>query len=365
VFIALREIRRSPGRFALLVGAVALLVLLLLFFQAVASSLTLGTTGGIDSNSADVFVYSDTARRNPAASYLPAEVAEPVAAVGGVASVAEAGRGLFAIDGVDAVVIGLDRPGAGGPATLSEGRAAERSGEAVFSGSDLAESFDLGQQIMVEGVALTVVGLADDAAFEVSPTFYVTYSDFEAAVRARVGRQVEAPVSWLGVEVAEGSDPAEVAKRITGEVDGVEALDRAAASRALPGVDQITQSFGILYLLLLIVVTIVTGVFFLILTVQKQPSLVLLRAVGASRADVVAPVLYQVLAIVGMGAVAGAVVAAGLLLAARETFGATLDLGTTAAITGFIVVLGLVASLGAVRRVLAVDPVEATTAGVA
>ncbi len=71
----------------------------------------------------------------------------------------------------------------------------------------------------------------------------------------------------------------------------------------LPGAGQITQSFGILYLLLFVVVTIVTGVFFLILTVQKSDALVLLRAVDASRADVVRPVLIQVVIIVGLGAI--------------------------------------------------------------
>ena len=56
MFVATREIRRSLGRFALLTGAVALLVVLLLFFQAVSGTLTSGLTGGFESTSADVLV---------------------------------------------------------------------------------------------------------------------------------------------------------------------------------------------------------------------------------------------------------------------------------------------------------------------
>ena len=352
----------------LLVGAVALLVLLLLFFQAVAGSLTTGITGGIDNNSADVIAYADTARRNPSASFLPPEASEQVAAIDGVASVAATGLAQFEVatadgEGVDAVVVGLDPAGAGGPSTLTDGREAEQPGEAVFSGSSLTESFELGQQVTVEGVDLTVVGVAADAAFEVSPTFYVPFADYAAAVQARAGTDVAAPVSWLGVSIDDGADPATVAQRISEGVDGVEALDRSTAAGELPGAGQITQSFSILYLLLYVVVTIVTGVFFLILTVQKQASLVLLRAVGAGRADVVLPVLYQVLAIVGLGAALGAGLAAGLLRAASDTLGATVDGGTALVTIAVIVVLGVVASLGAVRRVLAVDPIEATTAG--
>ena len=46
--------RRAPGRFALLIGAVALLVLLLLFFQSVAGNLTAALTGAIDGQDGEV-----------------------------------------------------------------------------------------------------------------------------------------------------------------------------------------------------------------------------------------------------------------------------------------------------------------------
>ena len=373
MFIALREIRRSIGRFTLLSGAVALLVVLLLFFQAVAGTLTLGLTGGIENNSADVLVYSDRARRNPAASFLPPGTADRVAGVEGVAEVSEVGRLAVAArtgteDGgtgsggtEDVVVIGLGAPGFGGPAEVTDGRRAQAPGEAVVSTSSLATGFELDQEVTVAGVTLTVVGTADDAAFDVSPTFYVLFEDYATMVANRTGSPGPAPVSWLAVGAAAGVDPDQVAAALTG--DGLEALARDRAVESLPGVSQVTQSFGILYLLLFIVVTIVTGVFFLILTVQKQRSLILLRAIGAGRRDVVTPVLIQVLIVVGSGCLLGTAVAALLLGAARDTFGSALDPRTTILTVGFLLVLGVAASLGAVRRVLAVDPIEATTAG--
>ncbi len=367
MFIALREIRRSIGRFALLTGAVALLVVLLLFFQAVAGTLTLGLTGGIENNSADVVAYADRARRNPAASFLPPGTGERVAEVEGVAAVSEVGRLALSAEDEDIVVIGLGNPGFGGPAELAEGRRAEAPGEAVVSTSSLSAGYEVGQRVEAAGVELTVVGRADDAAFDVSPTFYVPFGDYAAMVAARAGSTgadpATAPVSWVAVEAADGTDPVALARAITAAVPGVEALDRERAVSELPGVGQVTQSFSILYLLLFIVVTIVTGVFFLILTVQKQRSLVLFRAIGAGRRDVVAPVLIQVLVVVGIGCLLGTAVAALLLSAARDTFGSALDPRTTALTVGFLLVLGVVASFGAVRRVLAIDPIEATTSG--
>ena len=363
MFIAVREIRRSIGRFALLTGAVALLVVLLLFFQAVAGSLTLGLTGGIENNSAEIIVYSDRARSNPAASFLPPGTGDAVAAVDGVLAVSEVGRLATDTAGEDVVVIGLGDPPLGGPAALADGRRAEAAGEAEVSSSSLSTSFEIGQRVTAAGVELIVVGTADDAAFDVSPTFYVPFDDYRAMVARRTGAaDPAAPVSWLAVRPADGVEPAELATDIAA-LPGLDALDRDRAVAALPGVGQITQSFNILYLLLFIVVTIVTGVFFLILTVQKQRSLVLLRAIGAGRRDVVAPVLIQVLAVVGIGCLLGTAVAALLLNAARDTFGSALDPRTTSLTVGFLLVLGVLASIGAVRRVLAIDPIEATTAG--
>ena len=164
----------------------------------------------------------------------------------------------------------------------------------------------------------------------------------------------------IGVQVADGAYAGAVAQSLTASVDGIEALDRATAVYALPGVGQITQSFSILYLLLYIVVTIVTGVFFLILTVQKRTALVLFRAMGASSRDIVTMVLIQVVVVVGLGAVVGSSVTAGLLSLTSDTFGASLGAATTATTIAAIVALGLLASTGALRRVLAIDPVEAT-----
>ncbi|MFV0257458.1 MAG: FtsX-like permease family protein [Acidimicrobiales bacterium] len=380
MFVAVHEMRRLLGRFVLLTGAIALLVILLLFFQSVASALITGLTGGVEANSATVFVYSDKARHNPAASFLTPEAVDAVAAVDGVGTASGVARGQFTDEAADAdvTVIGLQDLAFGGPAEIAAGRQPTGSGEALASNPTLSAgdaSYEVGDTVTIEGTELQIVGTAVDAAFDVSPTLYVTFDDLQAMKTEDAGTAVPALLSWVAVAAADGVDPTELADRITVEASyapaatpggdtsvaaaGLEALDRSTAAADLPGAGQISQSFNILYLLLFVVVTIVTGVFFLILTVQKQDSLVLFRALGASRMDAVRPVLIEVVAVVGVGSVLGALMAAGLLYLARDAFGSTLSPVTTVVSVLFILVLGVVASLGAVRRVLAIDPVEA------
>ena len=88
---------------------------------------------------------------------------------------------------------------------------------------------------------------------------------------------------------------------------GVEALDRATAADSLPGVSGVTTSFTIILTLAFVVVTLVVGIFFVILTVQKSTSLTLLRAIGADAGFLTRSLLVQVVAVVLGGIVFGAV----------------------------------------------------------
>lgn len=370
MFLAWREVRRAKGRFVLLAGAVSLLVILLLFFQSVAGALTGAITGAVANQTGEVLVYSERARLNPAASVLPPDTLDAVREVDGVAG-AGAVRQTFATVAVadeqaDAALIGLDSDQPGVPTDLSAGRFPTAPDEAVSSSSGFEAAYDLGTtvEIIPGGTSLEIVGIADDAAFSASPTFYVPPATWQEAVAARTGgTDGPLPVNYVAVEPADGAAPADLAERITAQVAGVEAVERAEAVDSLPGVGTITQSFSILYGLLYIVVAIVTGVFFLILTVQKRDALVLLRAIGARRRDVVGPVLLQVVLVVGLGVALGIAATVGLLTAAQDTFGAGLPAVTAATSGAVILALGLLAALGAIRRVLQIEPVEATTTG--
>ena len=344
-------------------------MLLLLFFQATANALVTGITGSTSQSDADVVVYAATARGNPAVSVLDSATVEQVQQVPGVAAAGGVGQTFVVAnrgsEDEDAVVVGLDFAAPGVPTTLAEGRLPAAEGEALFSTSGFSPAWEVGDIASLQGsdVEVEVVGIADDAAANASPTLYLPPATYESILRSRIGPAAPVPLSFVAVAVESGMDADAVAASIGSQVEGVEALPKDQAVAALPGISTITRSFGILYILLYLVVAIVTGVFFLILTVQKRDALVLLRAVGAERRDVVRLVLLQVLGVVGIGVLLGAALAGGLLRAAQDTFGASLDARTTITSGLAVLAIGLLASFGAIRRVNAIEPVEATRSG--
>ncbi len=367
--LALAEIRRAKLRFALLIGAVALLVFLILFQQSLAGSLLGQFTGGLERQSASVLVYNAEARRIVDASRVLPQQIRAVAAVEGVAEAGPIGEGSFTAqletgELRDTSVFGYELGGPGSPTTLSAGRLPERDGEAVASSSDASAGYGIGQTVTVVpgDTPVTIVGLADAVQFNVQPTLFVSFATYEQLVTATNPDAIAVLPNLVGVEPVSGVDPTTLATAITDQVRGVEALDRDTAVASLPGVSSIQQSFAIILGLAFVVVILLTGFFFLIITVQKMSSLTLLRAVGASSGFLVRNLIAQVLLVIG----AALLVAVPLTIvsvngAASAQFTATVEPTTVITTSAAVLLLGVLAALGAMRRVARIDPAAATT----
>ena len=287
-----------------------------------------------------------------------------MAAVEGVAVAAPIGGFTFTAEtgptaSVDSTVFGYELGGPGAPTTLSEGRLPSADGEAVASAADAEDGFAIGDVVTIVpgGAHIEIVGLADDANFNVQPTMFVSYATYEHLVRSSNPAARAVFPSLVGVEPEPGVSPAALAADITAAVDGVEALDRQAAVDGIPGVSSIRQSFAIILGLAFVVVALLTGFFFLILTVQKTTALTLLRAVGASSGYLLRNLALQVVSVI----LAGVAIAVALLLvaagpASSGSFEVTVDPSVVAITTAALLLLGLVAAVGSMRRVAKLDP---------
>ena len=149
--------------------------------------------------------------------------------------------------------------------------------------------------------------------------------------------------------------------RVNEAVPGADAVTRSQAVASTPGVDQVQQSFRIIFLLFGLVVPLVTGLFFLIVTLQKANALTLLRAIGAPSSALVRSLLFQVALVLVIGIGIGIAVYTPL---ASQTLGSiplSFQAGAVVFWSVLLFLLGLLSALVAVRRVLHIDPIEATT----
>ena len=301
-------------------------------------------------------------------SVITPALEKAVAGAPGVAETGRIGQGTFTVtvDGGDqsnAALIGYAKARLGGPDPLSAGRMPRASGEAVGSAGD----FSLGDRVRVVagggGPELRVVGLAEDAQIQVTPTLFVSWSDYVAATRAVNPDAGTVLPSAIGVRPTPGLGDEALTARINRASAQADALTRQQAAAETPGVAEVRRSFDVIFLLFALVVPLVTGLFFLIITLQKARALTLLRAIGAPAGVLVRSLLVQVLIIIGGGIAVGTLLYVPLSQATVGGLSLRFDPQAVVLWAALLLVLGLVSAAAAARRVLAIDPVEATTGG--
>ncbi len=373
MFLAIKEMSRAKVRFGLLIAAIGLLVFLILFQQALQNGLITSFVGAIRNQDTPVLVYSVDGQRVIQGSVITPDLEAQVGGVDGVGQVGRIGQGTFtattpddAGETFDLTLLGYeagpDGTGLGAPRELAEGRYPTAAGEAVAS-TEGDVSVAVGDVVTVQpgGLELTVVGLAEDVQLNVSTTFFAGYDTYVAAVSAANPDAGEPLPNVLGVAPADGVTDAELVDRINAVSPELDALTREDAAAETPGVAQVQQSFQIIFLLYGLVVPCVTGLFFLIVTFQKADALTLLRAIGAPAGRLVSSLLIQVVLIVGLGLVVGTLLY--FPVSRQQLGGIALRFDATAVLfwSVLLLTLGIGSSLIAARRVLRIDPIEATT----
>jgi putative ABC transport system permease protein len=152
--IAWKEMARAKLRFGLLIGAIALLVFLILFQQALRDGLITSFTGAIEHQSAPVLVYSTDGRRNLQSSSLTPGQQAAVRAVPGVAAAGRIGQSTVSVraDGAitAAAIIGYEQRDLGAPEELVAGRFPTADDEGIANETDASLGFGLGDVIRVE-----------------------------------------------------------------------------------------------------------------------------------------------------------------------------------------------------------------------
>jgi len=364
VNLALTEMKRAKLRFGLLTAAVALLVFLIVFLSSLSGALLRAFTGALESLPADGLVYSESARANVQASRLDPAVVEQVAAVEGVAAV-----GPLAVLSANATVngepdelqlIGVTPGSPSEPEGIRDGRFPQSPTEVAVDASEADVA--IGDVIRVNGsqTDLVVTGTLVGTQFG-TDTAWMTSEGYAALLTELNPGLPAVPINAVAFTVDEGADPVAVAAQVQQAVDGTQALDRSAAIAAIPGVESVSQTFGLLVGITFVIGVVVVGFFFLILTVQKLRTFTLLRASGASTRSLAGTVTGQIAAVILIASAIAVVLAWGALQGLSTGLPVSIDPMTIGGIVAAVLLASLGAGLLSVRRIATLDP--ATAAG--
>lgn len=360
--LGLAELRRSPGRFGAVAGAVGFIVFLALILAGLSDGLYLGSTGAYRTSSAQVFVFSQGSDFELSGSTIGTDTAR---AVGDVKGVEEVGRlsvfnSTATSEGKDLQLSLVGADPVTMPAQLLAGRLPEDGSlEVLVDDQTRRRGVEVGSVISVtDGPDLTVVGVARDAGFGAA-TVWAGHATFQQ-VRARVRPELSGLAGSsqaLGI-AADGTDPSLVMAAVD-QVEGVEAATPQQAIDALPAASQQKSTLSAIVNTTFVVAAIVVGLFFALVTLEKRGEFAVLKAIGMSNRTLIASMFTQaiVASLLGFGAGFGL---SRIVAAVIPPDVPALFLGGTAAtLLATTLAMGVLGAIFSLRRVVRIDPATA------
>ncbi|MFF2659840.1 ABC transporter permease [Kitasatospora sp. NPDC058032] len=221
------------------------------------------------------------------------------------------------------------------------------------------------------GITLTVTGTTARSSYGHVAAAYLPIATWQRIRFTAPGAPASgAPASGPSVDRLPGQYTA-VALQADPGVD-LAAADRDLRTRTLtveaaypaaPGYTGERVTMTSIQAFLYVIAPLVVGAFFAVWTVQRQPELALLRAMGASRRRLLAHTLGQAAVVVTAGALAGAALAGavGLLVGSKVPF--SLPATALAATMASVILTALAGAAVTLRRVATVDPMTMLGAG--
>ncbi len=357
--IALRELRRSPGRFVVATAIMTLIAILLMFLGGLLDGLTKGNTGALRAQRADFLVFSATAQDSLVRSRIDPAVRRRV----------ERAPGVTAVGGLGSLQIGSRVPGHGprdlvpvvlfGYALAPRGLPARppARGEAYADDVLRSEGVRVGTVVRLgpQRTPIRVIGFVADTQYSGQATLWGSLSSWRAAQNAnRPGSRVGPGVTQA--LVVRGGDP----KGIDRATGATHTLTVDAAIGKLPGVSEQQSVFNQIIGVTVAIAVVVVALFFALITVERVALYGVLKAIGASSRTLFAGVVLQAVVVTLVAGAVGA--AAALALDAAIPAGGipfTTSAGRLLASVAFLLLAAVVGCTFSLRRVLRVDPATA------
>jgi putative ABC transport system permease protein len=360
--LALRELRRRPGRFGVATAILTLIALLLMFLGGLLDGLIAGSTGALRAQQGDLIVYSADSEESLVRSRITPGVRAEVERAAGDARVAGLGsvqlgarlEGRGPRDLVAVVLFGVETlpRGAEGPPP-PDGR--------VWADDSLrAEGVEEGDVLRLGAARspVEVVGFVEDTRYAGQGTLWgslATWRGVQSANRpgARVGEGV---VQALVVGDEDGASP-EPAAIDAGTSGATSTLTLDAAIDALPGVSQQRTVFNQIIAVTVVVALVVVALFFALITVERTALYGVLKAIGARSGTLFAGVLLQAVVVTLIASAIG--VAAALAVEAAIPAGGLPFLASPTRLltsVGYLLLAAVAGCAFSLRRVLRVDP---------
>lgn len=376
IYLSLKEVWRSRGRFFLVSLVIALITLLVLFIAGLGEGLGTNNREYVSKLDGQLVVFQEKADFIISSSRLNDTTLRAVRRVGGVAEAGPLSASSTAImlpgDKVLKVsMLGVESGKPGTPQVIT-GRTflTNQSEEAIVDERVLQRSnIKLGDTITIRSSQgtkdqfydLKVVGTTSGQAFFFQPSIFVTPSVWER-MRPKAEAELGNLNPAINVIVVKLKDPSQIdfmKQKLQANVQNIRAADIETTINNIPGYTAQQGTVQTQGFFTLLIGVLVIGGFFQIQILQKVPQIGVLKAIGSSNAVIGLASIIQISVITAVGVAIGGLLTFLFSLGFPPTIPITFN-GTASALAILaLLAIGPLGGLVSVFYAVKIEPLKA------
>ncbi len=365
MFLSLRELWFTRGRFVLIGAVVALVGVLTVLLSGLATGLVDDGISGLRALPVTHLAFQPGAKATFSRSTVKQTMWQGWATEPGVQA-APLGSTIFNGRTAGGVAVDIAMFGIQPGSFIDPGAAAGRPIGAADDGIVVTQQLvdqgvHIGDTLTLEPVALQVrvVGTAARASYGHVPIAYASLALWQRATYGLASNgELSAGASQLASAVALRVPAATDVAAIDAKL-GTESVTKSGAYAGSPGYSAETSTMTLIRGFLYVISALMVGAFFTVWTIQRTPEIGVLKALGASNRYVLRDALGQALLVMVAFVLVGTGIGVGLGMLVPGAVPFALRAQPVVLASLLLVATGLVGALIGVRRVTAVDPLLA------
>lgn len=353
MFLALKELKYTKGKFALIISVIVLISYLVYFLTSLAFGLASSYTNAVNKWQGDRVVMTTDANDALMMSFMDSDQFNEIDVDGTKARI-----GLFpgvinnpmSDVGVDTRLnvyfFGIDNDSFLMPSEASD--LTIQGYDVVVDESLKKEGYEVGSMIAVSGTdtQYKIIGFSSQSTYQTAPVIYMAMDTWQ-----QYRYSTTTPPNLFSGVVVRGNIDSLPSDLTSYTID--------TYINTLPGYTAQVLTFGTMIIFLIIIVAFVLGIFIYVLTIQKTSMFGVMKAQGISNLYIVNSVVSQTFLLIFFGIILGLIltITTGIFLGDIIPFAVNILL--YGIITAAFFLFGLFGALFSVRAVLKIDPLKA------
>ncbi len=354
--LAWKEIKHSISKYVLIESILILMIFMVVFLSGLANGLGWAISASIEKTDAEYFVMSTDAEKLISISNVDTDVLKEVQAstndkVTNLNIKRSNVNTLTDEKKIDITYFVVDPESFLAP-EITEGDVlsiASTEYTVVLDDSFKEQNIKLGDVIedSVTGLSLTVVGFTQDEIYGHSPVGFISTDTF-TAINLEVNSSYIEKYNAIAVQ---GFDVENI------NIKGLEVIDKDTVVNNLPGYAAEQLTIKMILWVLVIISAAIIGVFFYVITIQKQKQFGVLKAIGMKMSELSIFIMSQVLILSIIGVTIGNLLAIGMASILPNSMPFALNIPSVIIISIVFIVISLLTSLVSIKKVAKVDPI--------